>query len=97
MSMSRLSRTSDAFPQADSPKVVPHATYVGLGIILSDPAAVVTIGAGGSKDGPFDAPIVLVGTDEFRYPDADSMHILYNAAYIEITWDVGTLSVFQKG
>lgn len=97
MGMSRLSRSRAAYAQSESPLVLDHSTFVGLSILLSDDAAVVSIGAGGSKDGPFDAPIVLVGTAEYRYPDADSMHILYNAPFIEITWDVGTLKVFQKG
>lgn len=97
MSMSRLSRSKAAFAQSTSPKVVAHSSFVGLSITLSNPAAVVTIAAGGSPSGPFDIDIVLTGTDEYRYPDADSMHILYNAPYIEITWDVGTLKLFQKG
>lgn len=92
-----LPSASAAYPQTDSPKVIPHQSFVGFALILSNAAAVVTVEVGGSKDGPFPIAITLEGTAEFRYPASDQMNILYNAPYIRITWDVGTLQIFHKG
>jgi hypothetical protein len=87
----------DAYAQASSPVVVAHQSFAGLGVILSDSAATLTVKAGGEQGGPFPITLTMEGTDEYRYPDTTSMNIAYNAAFLEITWTSGTMRLFQKG
>ena len=102
MGMNRLSRVvpslgSAALLQAASPVTIPHASYVGLALSLSNGAAVVTVEVDTLVDGDFDEVVTLEGTGKHRWPDADGMNRLYNAAFVRITWDTGTLRIFQKG
>ncbi len=98
---SRLAPNSESgehtFLAADSPVVIPHASYVGLGIVLSNGAATVTVEVDGIADGDFAEEVTLEGTGKWRWPDTDGMNRLYNARYVKITWSTGTLQVFQKG
>lgn len=98
--MQRLSRlvtnprTGDnVFEAADSPLVLAHAAFVGLGI--SSPAATVTVGVDVIKTGDFDTEITLLGTT-YLYPDADGANALYHCAWVKITFD-DDIQIFQKG
>lgn len=86
------------FAEADSPVVLSHATFVGLGIFLEDGGSVeLTVGIDGDKDGDFVEEVTMEGTGSFRWPDTDGMNRLYNARYIKITWEAGNILVSQKG
>lgn len=102
MGMNRLSRFQPSisqapYAQAASPVTIPHASYTGLSLLLSDGAAVVTVSVDSDKEGDFADEVTMEGTGKHRWPDVDGMNRLYNAAYVQIAWDVGTLRVFQKG
>ena len=86
-----------AYAQSASPVILPHASFVGLGLALSNGAAVVTVNVDAILTGDFAEEVTLEGTGKFRWPNVDGMNRLYNAAFVKITWDVGTLRVFQKG
>ena len=95
--MSRQSYTSRLHLLAESPLVLAHTRFVGLSIECSNPAAVVTVKVALSEGATFTEVVTLEGTGDYRWPDVDGMNRLYNAKYIEITWDVGDITVFQKG
>jgi len=100
---SRLAPNPDAtdhtFAAEDSPIVISHASFVGLGIIILDgsSATTLTVEVDGVSDGEFADEVTMEGTGNWRWPDVDGMNRLYNARYIKITWDVGFIQVFQKG
>lgn len=85
-----------AFAAGASPKVLPIQSYTGFGVILSDPAATLTVKVGGSVSGPFPITITMLGTAEYRYPADNQMNAIFNAAFVEITWSAGTMRLFQK-
>lgn len=88
---------NDPYAQAASPVVIPHAAFVGIGLSFSNGAAVTTVAVDSILTGDFAETVTLEGTGKHRWPNADGMNRLYNAAYVKITWNVGTLRVFQKG
>ena len=86
------------FVETDSPVVLPHGTFVGLGIFLEDGGSVdITVGIDGDKNGDFIEEVTMEGTGSFRWPDIDGMNRLYNARYIKIEWGSGNILVSQKG
>jgi len=89
--------TQAALLQTSSPLILDHGTFVGLGLSLSNGAAVVTVAIDSVKTGSFSEVVTLEGTGTHRWPNADGMNRLYNAAFVKITWSIGTLRVFQKG
>lgn len=73
-----------------------HGSFVGLAIKCDD-AATVAVTAG-VVSGSTPTAVTLNGTGTaHRYPDADGMNILYNAAVVKITWDQGAINILQKG
>lgn len=80
-----------------SPKILSHASFVGLGIYVPEGTATVTVTIGGHLDGDFDEEVTLEGAGDYLWPDVDGMNRLYNARYIKITWNTGEIEVFQKG
>lgn len=95
--MQRLSNHT-VLTEDQSPKILPHASFVGLGIYLpGSTAPTVTVEFSGSIDGEFGDEITMEGTGDYLWPDTDGMNRLYNARYIKITWDSGDIEVFQKG
>lgn len=97
MGMKRLSKFSEEFLQAASPVVIPHSSYTGLTLTLGDDEAVVTVHADSDKDGAFSDEVTMDGAGTHRWPNVDSVNLLYNSAFVKIAWDTGTLKVFQKG
>lgn len=100
--MQRLSKFNPpanqaAYPQTASPLVLSHGAYVGLGLSFSNGAAVAAVAVDSVATGDFADAVTLEGTGKHRWPDVDGMNRLYNAAFVEITWNTGTLRVFQKG
>ena len=90
------STTDHTFQQSSSPVVISHASFIGLGIILSAGAAVVTVSIDGVLAGAFADNVTLEGTGVWRWPNVDGVNRLRNARYVKITWNTGTLQVFQK-
>jgi len=96
---SRLVRVDgvNVIPQTESPLIVPHSSFVGLSLSLSNGAAVVVVAVDVISDGDFDTVVEMAGTGTFRHPVPCAVSILGSAAYVKITWNTGTLQVFQKG
>lgn len=95
--MQRLSKHT-VLTADESPAILSHATFVGLGItIVGSATPTITVAIGGREDGTFDDEVTLEGSSDYRWPDTDGMNRLYNARYIKIEWDEGDIEVFQKG
>lgn len=95
---------TNTFSQEQSPLILPHASFVGLGIIIGDGTSstssgdvTVTVAVGGSENGEFADEVTMEGEGDWRWPDIDGMNRLYNARFVQITWDSGYIQVFQKG
>jgi hypothetical protein len=104
--IARQSKFHGPFEQSESPLVLPHAAWAGLSILLEDEAAELVVAADFNQDGDFENIVEMLGgptedssgaATKFRYPSATGANLLYNAGYIEITWDTGTVQVLQKG
>lgn len=98
--MSAIQRQTNVSPdilQAQSPLIIPHATFVGLAIQLSDGAAVLTVAVDSLSTGDFDNTVTMEGTTKHRWPDSDGMNRLYNATFVKLTWNTGTLRYTQIG
>ena len=90
--------SNHVFESSDSPIVISHASFVGLGIsIVGSADPTITVAVGGSLDGSFDDVVTMEGEGDWRWPNTDGMNRLYNARYVQITWDSGSIQVFQKG
>jgi len=81
---------------AESPKILPHGSFVGLGIAFTSATSTISVYAGGSLDGSFADEVTMSAGSDWIYPDTAGMNILYNARYIMIEWDAGDLVVYQK-
>lgn len=82
--------------QAASPIVLSHQGFTGLGIQCTNAAAVMTVKCGLTNASFPDTITMNGGATAFRYPASAEMYKLNNAAFIQITWDVGNIRVFQK-
>lgn len=91
-----LPSASTTYPQTDSPLVIAHSSFEGLALSFSNGAAVATVEVDTIKDGDFEEEVTLEGTSKNRWPDIAGINTLKSTAYVKITWDVGTLQVFQK-
>lgn len=79
-----------------SPAILPHGSFVGLGISFTSATSTITVSASGSEDGSFEDEVTMSTGSDWIYPDVAGMNILYNARYIKIEWDAGDISVYQK-
>lgn len=94
--MYHLTKISEVHAQTDSPLVLPHGAFVGLAINLSNGSATVAVKVDSIIDGDFEEAITLEGTSKNRWPNVAGINTLKSTGYIQITWDTGTLQVFQK-
>ena len=80
----------------ESPKILPHGSFVGLGIFFTSATSDITVSASGSEDGTFEDEVTMSTGSDWTYPDTAGMNILYNARYIQIEWTGGDIVVYQK-
>jgi hypothetical protein len=94
--IARQSKYHGPFLQVESPLLLPHASWVGLSVLVENDNTVLTVDADFSIDGEFENSVDMLGDGtKFRYPDCSNL--LYNAGYIRLTWNSGAIQVLQKG
>lgn len=91
--------SDNIFSAAESPIVISHASFVGLGIIIAAGGTLptLTVAVDGVADGAFTDQVTMLGAGRWRWPDQEGMNMLYNARFIKITWNTNSIQVFQKG
>jgi hypothetical protein len=82
----------------ESPKILPHGSFVGLSIFFTSETSggSIAVYASGSLDGSFEDQVSMEVGSDWMYPDTAGMNMLYNARYIMIEWDTGDIVVYQK-
>ena len=86
------------FQQAESPKVIPIQSWVGMSIVTSAAGALVTAAVDSDPAGAFPLAVALDGAGtKLRTPQSAEMNKLYCCSHVKITWDTGTIRVFFKG
>lgn len=96
----RQSRTSDIINHDSTDPagelVLSHESFVGISIQFTS-ATTFALAVDNLRNGNFADAVTLEGSGKWKYPDQAGMDVLYNAAFVKITWDAGPILVFQKG
>lgn len=91
----RLSKVS-RFVAADSPQILDHGAFVGLGLSISTAAATITVTVDGIESGDFTDAVTMEGSGKWRWANADGMNRLASAKFIKVSWSTGTMKIHQK-